>query len=65
LPLGPKPGDSTLSVRGTDAAPPPGLGLAVDVTSDGEKLRIVTHNVWPQGQGGKEELAVEAVHERA
>jgi hypothetical protein len=27
--------------------------------------RIVMHNVWPQEQGGKEELAVEAVYNRA
>jgi hypothetical protein len=63
---GPKPGGSTLSVRGAYAAPPgPDWGWRIDVTSDGDKLRIVMHNVWPQEQGGKEELAVEAVYERA
>jgi hypothetical protein len=63
---GPKPGGSTLSVRGTYAAPPgPDWGWRIDVTSDGDKLRIVMHNVWPQEQGGKEELAVQAVYERA
>ena len=27
-------------------------------------LPIVIHNVWPEEQGGKEELAVEAVYAR-
>ena len=63
---GPKRSGSTLSVRGTYAAPPgPNWGWRIDVTPDGDKLRIVMHNVWPQEQGGKEELAVEAVYERA
>jgi hypothetical protein len=63
---GPEPSGSTLSVRGAYAAPPrPDWGWRIDVTSDGEKLRIVMHNVWPAEHGGKEELAVEAVYERA
>ena len=63
---GPKPGGSTLSVRGTYAAPPgPDWGWRIHVTPAGDKLRIVMHNVWPQEQGGKEELAVEAAYERA
>jgi hypothetical protein len=63
---GPKPSGCTLSVRGTYAAPPgPDWGWRINITPDGDKLRIVMHNVWPQEQGGKEELAVEAVYERA
>jgi hypothetical protein len=63
---GPKPSGSTLSVRGTYAAPPgPDWGWRIDVTPDGDKLRIVMHNVWPQEQGGKEEPAVEAAYQRA
>jgi hypothetical protein len=54
------------SVRGTYAAPPgPDWGWRIDVTPDGDKLRIEMHNVWPEEQGGKEELAVEAVYGRA
>ena len=63
---GPRPAGTTLSVRGTYAAPPgPDWGWRIDVAADGERLRIVMYNVWPQEQGGKEELAVEAVYERA
>jgi hypothetical protein len=63
---GPKPGGATLSVRGTYAAPPgPDWGWRIDVIAVGDKLRIVMHNVWPREQGGKEELAVEAIYERA
>jgi hypothetical protein len=63
---GPKPGGSTLSVRGTYAAPAgPDWGWRIDVTSDRDEMRIVMHNVWPQEQGGKEELAVAAVYQRA
>jgi hypothetical protein len=29
-----------------------------------DRLRIIMHNVWPQEQGGKEELAVEAEYAR-
>jgi hypothetical protein len=63
---GPNLGGSTLSVRGTYAAPPgPDWGWRIDVTPGGDRLRIVMHNVWPEEQGGKEELAVEAVYGRA
>jgi hypothetical protein len=62
---GPKPSGSTLSVRGTYAAPTgTDWGWRIDVNSDGVRLRIVMHNVWPQEQGGKEELAVEAEYIR-
>ena len=63
---GPKTDGATLSVRGSYAAPP-GLdwGWRIDVTPGGETLRVVMYNVWPQEQGGKEELAVEAVYTRA
>lgn len=63
---GPKPSGTTLSVRGTYAAPPgPDWGWRIDVTPDKENLRIVMYNVWPQEQGGKEELAVEVTYARA
>jgi hypothetical protein len=45
--------------------PGPDWGWRIDVTPGGETPRVVTHNVWPQEQGGKEELAVEAVYARA
>jgi hypothetical protein len=45
--------------------PRPGLGWRIDVTADGDKLRIVMHNLWPQEQGGREELAVEAEYARS
>jgi hypothetical protein len=61
---GPKPGGLTFSVRGTYAAPPgPDWGWRIDVTPDDDQLRIVMHNVWPEEQGGKEELAVDAIYE--
>ena len=64
--FGPKTGGPTLSVRGTYAAPPgPDWGWRIDVTPDGDRLRIVMHNVWPQEQGGEEELAAEALYQRA
>jgi hypothetical protein len=53
-------------VRGSYAAPPgPDWGWRTDVTPNAERLRVVMHNVWPEAQGGKEELAVEAVSTRA
>jgi hypothetical protein len=62
----PDPGWPALSVRGTYAAPPgPDWGWRIDVTPGGEGLRVIMHNVWPEEQGGKEELAVEAVYARA
>jgi hypothetical protein len=62
---GPHPGGATLSVRGTYAAPPgPDWGWRIDATPGGETLHVVMHNVWPQEQGGKAELAVEAAYAR-
>lgn len=56
------PGDP-LSVRGSYAAPPgPDWGWRIDVLPDGDTLRIVHYNVWPEG---KEELAVESRYTRA
>jgi hypothetical protein len=53
--------DGTVSVRGSYAAPPgPDWGWRIDVIP-GETLRIVHHNVWPEG---KEELAVESAYTR-
>ena len=52
-----------VSVRGSYAAPPgPDWGWRIDVVPDGDTLRIIHHNVWPEG---KEELAVESVYTRA
>jgi hypothetical protein len=54
--------DGTLTVRGSYAAPPgPDWGWRIDVTPGGDTLRIVHHNVWPEG---KEELAVESAYTR-
>jgi hypothetical protein len=59
-PLGP-----ALSVRGSYAAPPgPDWGWRIDLVIDCDTLRLVMFNVWPVEQGGKEELAVEAVYTR-
>lgn len=57
-------GATTLTVRGTYPAPPgPDWGWRIDLTPEvGEGLRVVHHNVWPEG---KEELAVEATYTRA
>jgi hypothetical protein len=63
---GASPDGRTLSVRGTYAAPPgPDWGWRIDVIPGGEAPRVVMHNVWPREQGGREDLAVEAVYERA
>jgi hypothetical protein len=57
------PAGGPLSVRGSYAAPPgPDWGWRIDVLPDGDTLRIVHYNVWPEG---KEELAVEARYTRA
>ena len=54
--------DGTVTVRGSYAAPPgPDWGWLIAITP-GETLRIVHHNVWPEG---KEELAVESSYTRA
>jgi hypothetical protein len=55
-----------LSVRGTYPTPPgPDWGWRIDLAADDAALRVVMFNVWPADQGGKEELAVEAVYARA
>lgn len=61
---GPKPDGPTLSVRGSYAAPPgPDWGWRIAITpQDGGALRIVMHNLWPEG--GQEDLAVEATYTR-
>ena len=52
-----------LSVRGSYAAPPgPDWGWRIDLIPQGDALRIVHYNVWPEG---KEELAVEGTYTRA
>ena len=56
--------DGTLDVRGSYTAPPgKDWGWRITVTANpGRELRIVMHNIDPQG---KEELAVEAAHSPA
>jgi hypothetical protein len=50
--------DGTITVRGSYAAPTgPDWGWRIDITPGGDALRIVHHNVWPEG---KEELAVDS-----
>jgi hypothetical protein len=57
------PGGPALAVRGTYAAPPgPDWGWRIEITPGEGTLRMVMFNIWPEG---KEELAVEAVYERA
>jgi hypothetical protein len=52
-----------LSVRGSYAAPPgPDWGWRIDLLPEGDTLRIVHYNVWPEG---KEELAVDSSYTRA
>jgi hypothetical protein len=54
--------DGTVSVRGSYQAPPgPDWGWRIDVTPGADTLRIVHHNVWPEG---KEELAVDSRYTR-
>jgi hypothetical protein len=51
-----------LDLKGSYAAPPgPDWGWRIAVVP-GDELRIVMHNIWPEG---KEELAVEAWYQRA
>jgi hypothetical protein len=55
------PGES-LSVRGSYEAPPgPDWGWRTEIAADGQVLRLVMHNVTPDGQ---EELAVDALYVR-
>jgi hypothetical protein len=57
------PADGPFSVRGSYAAPPgPDWGWRIDVLAEGDALRIVHYNIWPEG---KEELAVESRYTRA
>ena len=50
--------DGALTVRGSYAAPPgPDWGWRIDVVPSADALRIIHHNVWPEG---KEELAVDS-----
>ena len=57
------PGGPTLAVKGTYAAPPgPDWGWRIEITPGEGTLRVVMFNIWPEG---KEDLAVEAVYERA
>jgi hypothetical protein len=56
-------GDGTVSVRGSYQAPPgPDWGWRIDVIPGADTLRVVHHNVWPEG---KEELAVDSRYTRA
>jgi hypothetical protein len=60
---GPVADGGPLSVRGSYAAPPgPDWGWRIDVLPEGDTLRIVHYNVWPEG---KEELAVDSSYTRA
>jgi len=61
--VGATPKDSTISVRGSYAAPPgPDWGWRIDIKSDNDQdLRIVMFNIWPEG---KEELAMEGSYSR-
>jgi hypothetical protein len=54
----------TISVRGSYAVPPgPNWGWRTVVTPNpGRSLRIVMHNIWPDG---REELAVDATYTKA
>lgn len=54
--------DGTLTVRGSYPAPTgPDWGWRIDITPGDDALRIVHHNVWPEG---KEELAVDSSYRR-
>jgi hypothetical protein len=54
--------DGAITVRGSYSVPGhPDWGWRIDITP-GETLRIVHHNVWPEG---KEDLAVESTYTRA
>ena len=56
----------TLSVRGSYAAPPgPDWSWRIDLAPEGEQLHLVMWNIWPAEQGGKEELAVDALYARS
>lgn len=58
------PSGPTVSLLGSYEAPPgPDWGWKIEITADGgEPLKIVMYNLWPEG--GREDLAVEAVYMR-
>ena len=64
---GPRPEGRAISVRGSYAAPPgPDWGWRIDLTpEENGTLRMVMFNIWPESQGGQEELAVDATYARA
>ena len=52
----------TVSIRGSYAAPPgPDWGWRIELTAEGDQLRMVMTNIYPDG---KEELAVESEYSR-
>lgn len=57
------PSGATISVLGSYAAPPgPDWGWRTEITAeDGNSLRVVMYNIWPEG---REDLATEAVYTR-
>lgn len=60
---GKKPQGATVSLRGSYAAPPgPDWGWRIDLTREGNEVRLVMWNIWPEG---KEDLAVEATYSAA
>ena len=60
---GPASGDSAFSVRGSYSAPTgPDWGWRIAITCQGETLRIVMFNIWPDGD--REDLAMETTLSR-
>lgn len=64
---GPNPSGSTYSLRGSYEAPPgPDWGWRIEITPEAEgTLRMVMFNIWPESEGGQEDLAVDASYTRA
>lgn len=62
------PDAAGLTLRGSYPAPPgPDWGWRLTITpptADDPRLGLVMHNIWPESEGGKEELAVEAHYTR-
>lgn len=61
--LGTEPNGGTFTLRGSYAAPPgPDWGWRIEITAAAgvEALRIVMHNIWPEGD--RVDPAVEAVY---